>query len=1088
MRHLLLSSRPSSRRERRGKLGLPLLLLALLLSPAGASLRAQNFEEAASVVVVEVPVQVVDENGEPLRGLRPENFVITDGRKQQEIIDFEVIDRGTVVEGTKAASVPPAGRRHFLLLFDLSFSDPSSILAARQAAKSVLDRMHPTDLVAVGTFTLLRGTELILRFTSDRKQAEVAIDTLGAPQVVDRSPDPLGLMIRGPEPSGGSQGFGGSGGEAAQNRAGNQAAVEEFLREMADVSERSNRTSQENRIQGLVRSMADLAGLMRSVEGRKYVVYLSEGFDSRVLTGEGGEDTDRNSAIESGELWNVSTDEMFGSGRLQNSLETMLEGFRRADCTIQAVDIGRLRGQSEGPSMAGGQEGLLAMAKGTGGELYRNFTDLGAAMGQMLEKTSVTYVLAFQPEALAADGAYHPIKVRLQNAPRGARLVHRPGYFAPKEGVQASPEEQRLQLAGKLLSGEPGGVLGVSVLAVPFKNPGAKAAVPVLIEVDGRRFAGMAATGNASAEIYAYALDETGGVRDYFFQTLDLDLGKVGARLVAGGIKFYGRFDLDPGTYTVRVLVRNSTRNVTGIATAALEVPGFEPGNLVVLPPLVPEMSLDKWLMVRQAPTPGEPEFAYPFTLGDGESFVPAAVPVVYGAKPLQLGVFAYEAGETAALSAEIMNQQGDVVLGQQLPVARKYQPVPGGPVHFLAALQVAGVSPGDYTLAVSIADGKSGRRDLATIPVRIEAGSGTSVEGGSVVVDGLPPVEEPRGPSVRDRERLPQLENSYHEVLAKLSSGFERDAAQALVAMEKTEARATEDLLLEVLHDAEMTVARQLARQAPDALIPVMLLHESSYLGYRDSVEDRLLARHSRTMVQGLAELYVEAGGTPTSVAANVFTSLGGSLQQAGLTSSANSLFLRALDLEQSNEGALLSLAVYSEKISDYEKAVSYLEKLVELHPGNSEVWLRLGVNLQRLGKEEASQRWLQRALSSEAQEWVRSLAYEELAAAAQRAGDLDRAEKLLRLGIDQVPGDQRLYLQLANVLDRRGQIRAGLAALEGLQAAPPGVESPRMKYNRWPAAALERTRLELKNTASSRLGVLARVVSDLAKTEWAR
>jgi hypothetical protein len=43
-------------------------------------------------------------------------------------------------------------------------------------------------------------------------------------------------------------------------------------------------------------------------------------------------------------------------------------------------------------------------------------------------------------------------------------------------------------------------------------------------------------------------------------------------------------------------------------------------------------------------------------------------------------------------------------------------------------------------------------------------------------------------------------------------------------------------------------------------------------------------------------------------------------------------------------------------------------------------------------------------------------------------------------------------------------------------------------MKYNHWPAAALERSRQELKNTASSRLPVLARVVSDLAKTEWAR
>ncbi len=1080
----------ASRRRRSGCPLIPLLAFSsLLLAFPGMRLAAQTagFEEAASVVIVEVPVQVVDDNGEPVRGLGPENFVITDGRRQRDILDFEVIDRATVGQGTQTANVPPAGRRHFLLLFDLSFSDPTSILAARQAAQSVLDRMHPTDLVAVGTFTLLRGTELILRFTSDRKQAGIAIETLGSPQVVDRSPDPLGLMISSPRPEvGATMG----GGVAAENKADRSAMVEEHLRDLEDLSAKNNRAAQEGRVQGLVRSMADLAGLMRAVEGRKYVVYLSEGFDSKILLGEGGQDEDRSRAIESGELWDVSTDEMFGSGRLQNSLEKMLEEFRRADCTIQAVDIGRLRGQGEGPSMAGGQEGLFAMAKGTGGELYRNFNDLGEAMGKMLEKTSVTYLLTFQPEDLLADGSYRPIKVRLQNAPRGARLVHRPGYFAPKPEGQTSPEEQRLQLASKLLAGEPGGTLGVSVLAVPFKVAGAKAAVPVLIEVDGKRLAGRATTGSVTTEIYAYALDPAGGVADYFFQTLDLDLGKLGPRLATGGIKLYGRFDLDPGSYNVRVLVRNGAQNTTGVSTASLEVPAFEPGSLVLLPPLVPEMVLDKWLMVRQPPTPGEPELAYPFTLGEGESFIPAVVPVVAGGKPVQVGVFAYGAGEESpSLSAEIRNAQGDVVLGRQLPVLARYPATADGPTHFLAALEVAGVAPGDYTLAVGIADNKSGRRDLATIPVRIEAGP-PGAGGSTMVVDGLPPVVDPsaeadRGPSVKDRERIPQLENAYHEVLTKLSSGFERDAAEALQAMEKAESKATDDLLLEVLHGAEMTVARQLARQAPDALIPVVLLHESLYIGYRDR-EERLLARHSRSMVQQLAELYVEAGGTPTSVAANVFTSLGGSLQQAGLTSSANSLFLRALDLEKGNEGALLSLAVYSEKVSDYGKAVSYLEKLVDLHPGNSEAWLRLGINLQRLERTAAAQRWLQRSRSPEALEWVRALAYEELAAIAQQGGDLQQAETLLREGIDQVPSDQRLYLQLANVLDRRGQIRAALVALDGLQ--PTASESPRMRYNRWPAAALERSRLELKNTASSRLPVLARVVNDLARTEWAR
>jgi tetratricopeptide (TPR) repeat protein len=210
------------------------------------------------------------------------------------------------------------------------------------------------------------------------------------------------------------------------------------------------------------------------------------------------------------------------------------------------------------------------------------------------------------------------------------------------------------------------------------------------------------------------------------------------------------------------------------------------------------------------------------------------------------------------------------------------------------------------------------------------------------------------------------------------------------------------------------------------------------------------------------------------------MFTSLGGSLQQTGLTASANSLFQRALDLQKENEGALLSLAVYAEKTGHYDKAVIWLERLTEAHPANSEAWLRLGINLARLDKREASARWLAKAQSAAALPWVRELAFEEAAAAARRREAWAEAERILRAGIEQLPGSSRLYLSLANALDHQGQVRSAVAELAELQASP-DVESPRMLYNRWPAAVLEASRRELKNTAQSRLAALARAVGNL-------
>src|SRR4029079_13701789 len=106
-----------------------------------------------------------------------------------------------------------------------------------------------------------------------------------------------------------------------------------------------------------------------------------------------------------------------------SDLTKMLEEFKRADCTIQAVDIGGLR--ADGAARPKGEDSLFMMAQGTGGELYRNSNDLAQAMGDLLERTSVTYVLTFQPGDLSLDGKYHSLRVRLKNDRGGRRVLHR---------------------------------------------------------------------------------------------------------------------------------------------------------------------------------------------------------------------------------------------------------------------------------------------------------------------------------------------------------------------------------------------------------------------------------------------------------------------------------------------------------------------------------------------------------------------------------------------------------------------------------------------------------------------------------------
>src|SRR5512134_1297706 len=120
---------------------IPGLLFALLIAALPAPVLPQAEEpkapvrERAEVVLVEVPVRVVDREGQPIRGLTAKDFELFDDGRKQEIVGFDAIDlaqKGKELPGG-AESLHPAARRHFLVLFDLTFARPSAILAAQRA-------------------------------------------------------------------------------------------------------------------------------------------------------------------------------------------------------------------------------------------------------------------------------------------------------------------------------------------------------------------------------------------------------------------------------------------------------------------------------------------------------------------------------------------------------------------------------------------------------------------------------------------------------------------------------------------------------------------------------------------------------------------------------------------------------------------------------------------------------------------------------------------------------------------------------------------------------------------------------------------
>lgn len=709
-------------------------LLFTLVSPP--SFAQKKFSDTASVVVVEVPVNVTVK-GEAVTDLTAENFEVVDGRKELPIVGFEVIDLSTKnararTSTGESVALPTAARRHFLLLFDLSFSDPTAVTRARDAAKEmVISGMNPSDLAAVAVYTASTGPRVVLNFTSDRTQLQLALDALGNPKFA-KGADPLGLLVAPPGTSIQSASLASSG-----VRSETQQVNIETAAELNAMINRNDRSEMQSQVTLMTRRLADLAKLLESVNGRKFVVFLSEGFDDSLLVGAGGNarsgggggpemgggdiaeqssQADSSSAnIASGEIYRVSTDEMFGSGKVQNDLQRMAQSFKDANCVIQAIDIGGLRAGGSVRSETSGSNALTAIASETGGEVFNNFNDLKQALDVMIERTSVTYLLAVQPENLPADGKYHRLKVKLKNGPRGADLQHRPGFYAPTPLNQQRPEERRLRTVDKLF-GREGGAIPLSIYAGPVRVAGGKPYVPVLIEADGRGLRTGVKGETLPIEVYTYALDAQGSVHDFFAQTLGINLKQVGAALDATGLKYYGHLDLDPGSYTVRVLVRNLETGSSSLEVLDVVVPDFAQPGPILSTPTVPE-PLGKWVMVREAEE-RQRKVPFPYVLKDAP-FMPTALPNFANGGETQVAVIAYNlaAGNLTA-RARLSGDGGAAAGGSEVTKVERFPGSSAGEEMVLVTVKHPALAAGLYRLELDLTD-SAGKSAAATMPVR---------------------------------------------------------------------------------------------------------------------------------------------------------------------------------------------------------------------------------------------------------------------------------------------------------------------------------------------------------------------------------
>jgi len=240
--------------------------------------------------------------------------------------------------------------------------------------------------------------------------------------------------------------------------------------------------------------------------------------------------------------------------------------------------------------------GLHSLAEETGGKLYTDTNDLGAALGEAFDANRFYYVLSYYLPPRGDSLAFRKIKVRVQNHPEYSVRTAR-GFALSDLTAEAGPEpvktpQQRLLRA----MNEPLPVtdLGVSARADFLETETDDKKVSVTVYFDGDRFQYREQDQRNvfELEILYVVYDSSGkqveGISAHVQGNLSQDRLKEAK---TRGYRFSRRLTLQPGVYQVRVGVREEGTDRMGTATAWVDVPELaqnkpEMSSLILTNPL----------------------------------------------------------------------------------------------------------------------------------------------------------------------------------------------------------------------------------------------------------------------------------------------------------------------------------------------------------------------------------------------------------------------------------------------------------------------------------------------------------------------
>jgi VWFA-related protein len=664
-------------------------------TPPPAAMARGKTTIRSTVSLVEVDVQVTDRNGKPIKGLKQEQFTITENGKAQKISTFEYNDIEKIETASATGETPitiPLGtvtstgemksavqdHRMIVLFFDMTSLQPEDLLrATRAAGKYLREQMTPADLVGVVAFG--NTLKVIANFTSDRVLLQEALDAL----------------VPGHEAALASLA------DAAMAANGETAVTEDTGAAFTADDTEFNVFNTDRKLA----AMEALCEVLEGIPGKKSVIQFTGG-----ITQTGEENRSQLiAATNSANRSNVSIYTVDSRGLLTatpgGDASTGASGGTAMFSGATVI--------SQSQSRQDSRDTLATLAGDTGGRSFFDVGDFGRVFQSVQRDNAGYYLVGYYSTDAAYDGSWRRVHVKIEALPAGAHVRAREGYYAPKNFRVFTTEDRERQLEDAFHSDVPEVELPVAVETAQFQLEGNQVFVPIAAKLapSALQWAQKRGRQETAFDFAAEVRDAktnrvAGALRDTITVRIDPEHFQD---VLQHALVYQGGIILSPGEYKLKFLARENESGRMGTFEETLILPPRQPERLqlstVELSSQV-KPAQETAQVKTQAFAKDAKMKSSPLKVG-GERFIPSVTRMFTGQQTLYVFFQAYlpRKADAAALRAGLVFFRN----GQRFSDTPMVEPAEYDEktrtASFRISLPLAGLAAGRYTVQAIVVD-----------------------------------------------------------------------------------------------------------------------------------------------------------------------------------------------------------------------------------------------------------------------------------------------------------------------------------------------------------------------------------------------